>query len=172
MENTIIELIKQKNLTKHEKLSAILKIIIETCGINSNSYFILGSYALREHREISDLDINMDSNEFAKLQLHAPYGKIEPYNNQIRWFYDLTSVYNELADPNAKDFSIEIFKKLPTEGFPNDKFSLQYLRDTNGLVSDKNGHQFFNLETLLSWKTTMNRPKDIPDITLIETLVN
>lgn len=164
------ESIIKSNKTKHEKLAEILKKIIDACNIEPDSYFILGSYALREYREINDLDLNMDEKEFDKLVKCAPYGKKEIYNNQIRWFFDLTDKY-KLIDPTSNDFSIEIFKKKPLDGFPNENYSLQRLKENNGLDKDKYGHQFFNLKTLLSWKKTMNRPKDQQDIIMIEKII-
>lgn len=166
-----IQIINNPNLNKHEKLAKILKKIIISCDINQKKYYILGSYALREHREIQDLDINMDSQEFEKLKSCAHYGQIQPYNNQIRWFFDLTHEYQKF-DPNTQDFSIEIFQKKPSEGFPNSEFSLDYLTKNHGLDTDKYNHQFFSLETLLRWKKTMNRPKDQSDILILEKLLN
>lgn len=172
--NNIAWSIINTTLKKHEKLALILQIIIEYTQIKQNSYFILGSYALRELRTINDLDINMDYDEFKKLEKIAneeKIGIIEEYNNQIRWFYDLTQEYKKI-DETAEDFSIEIFQKKPIEGFPNENFSLKVLKKQHGLDKDMFGHQFFSLETLLNWKKTMNRPKDQPDIILIEKQLN
>lgn len=168
----------QSNTTKHDKLAQILKSIVDSCGIKPYSYFILGSYAIREQREINDLDLNMDSEEFHKLEKctqtdkNNKISKIEEYNNQIRWFFDLTDEYKKLVDPNANDFSIEIFKKKPMEGFPDETFSLQYLTEHDGLDKDNYGHQYFSLKTLLRWKKTMNRPKDQSDIEIIEKMIH
>ena len=170
LEKQFDDIIKNNNLSKDEKLASILKIIVDTTHIKPKSYMILGSYALRNYRTISDLDVNMDSDEFEKLKT-LPFGRIELYNNQIRWFYDMTDKY-KMVDPSAEDFSIEIFKKKPTEGFPNSDFSLEYLNNTNGLNTDKYGHQFFSMNTLLAWKKAMNRPKDLDDIKLIESKMN
>lgn len=50
-------------------LSSILKyIFIDICKIDQRKYYLLGSYALREHRNINDLDINLDHIEFMKLE--------------------------------------------------------------------------------------------------------
>ena len=94
------------------------------------------------------------------------------YNGHIRWFFDLTKEYNELTGETEKDFSIEAFQKKPTEGYPNDKYSLHFLKKYGGLEKDCNGHNFFNLKTLLKWKQTMNRPKDYDDIELIKKLLS
>ena len=158
------------NNNKYTKLAEILKKIIDDCKIDQSKYFILGSYALRKQREINDLDINMDENEFDKLIKCVKYGKRELYNNQIRWFFDLTDKYKEI-DPTANDFSIEIFRKAPLDGFPNGNYSLQRLKENNALTTDNYGHQYFKLKTLLEWKKTMNRPKDQDDIKLIEKLL-
>jgi len=167
--DSIIKIIKSKE-DKNVKLSKILKVIINNCNINNDKYFLLGSYAIRKHREINDLDINMDRNEFIKLS-KAPYGKLEFYNGQIRWFFDLTKKYNKYTKSNVDDFSIEIFQKNKKDGYPNNNFSLDYLIKHNGLEKDEFGHQHFSLKTLLKWKQTMNRKKDEKDIKLIKKLL-
>ena len=83
----------------------------------------------------------------------------------------MTSEYNELSESNEKDFSVEAFMKDENDGFPDKSFSLRELSEDNGLEIDDNGHQFFNLKTLLRWKKTMNREKDRPDIDLIESIL-
>lgn len=174
--NEKFEKIIKSNVSKHDKLAQILRLIIDECHIKPDSYFILGSYAIREKREINDLDINMNDKEFEKLAKCTDgidaYGKVEPYNNQIRWFFDLTDTHNKLTDSNAQDFSIEIFKKKPLEGFPNETFSLQRLQETNGLSKDVYGHPYFSLDTLLLWKKTMGRDKDKADIKIIEDMLS
>lgn len=116
---------------------------------------------------ISDLDIVMNEEEFDKL---GDIGEKQLYNNQTRWFLDMTEAY-ERMEPTATDFSIEIFRKKPTEGYPDDRFSLGELKSNEGLDVDEFGHQFMNFDTLLKWKKTMNRDKDRADIKLIEGLV-
>jgi hypothetical protein len=174
MDNNIKKIISSKKLNKHEKLSCILKyIFVNTCGIDQKKYYILGSYSIREHRTISDLDINMDKDEFMKLQkaTENKFGKIEFYDGQIRWFFDLTKEYNKLTSSKEKDFSIEAFMKDPKVGYPNNKFSLSALKKNKGFSVDANKHQFFSLEYLLKWKKTMNREKDKSDIELIKKLL-
>ena len=171
---TIKKIIESTKLSKHEKLAKILHyVFVKTCEIQQSKYFILGSYALREHRTINDLDINLDSKEFMKLEKACTkhMGSIEFYNNQIRWYFDLTSEYNKLTKSKEKDFSIEAFMKEPKSGFPSSTYSLSNLRKKKGLDTDKFGHQFFSLTTLLKWKKKMNRPKDKPDIEIIKKLL-
>ena len=174
MDSSIKKIIQAKTIKYDMKLSKILKyIFVKICNINQNKYYILGSYALREHRPINDLDINLDSKEFMKLEnaTQKGLGKIEFYNNQIRWTIDLTKEYNKLTNSKVKDFSIEAFMKEPDIGFPNKNFSLKYLKKTRGLDKDKNNHQFYKLKTLLKWKKTMNREKDRKDIELINKIL-
>ena len=174
MNSRIKKTLTAKTLEKYEKLSNILKyIFIDICKIDPKKYYILGSFAIRDHRKINDLDINLDKDEFIKLERATKkgFGRIEFYNNQIRWFFDLTKEYNDLTSSKEKDFSIEAFMKDPKVGFPNNKFSLSSLIKNNGLAKDKNNHQHFNLKILLKWKKTMNREKDQPDIILIEKLL-
>ena len=109
-----IETIIKSKATKEDKLAKILKyIFVNICKIDQNKYFILGSYALRKHRKINDLDINLDAQEFLKLEKAVlnGYGKIEFYDSQIRWVFDMTKLYNRLTKSKEKDFSIEAFKK-------------------------------------------------------------
>ena len=58
------------------------------------------------------------------------------------------------------------------DGFPNETFSLQKLTENNKLDTDENGHQFYNIKTLLEWKKTLNREKDKADIELINSVLN
>jgi hypothetical protein len=83
----------------------------------------------------------------------------------------MTSEYNKLYDKTAKDFSIEAFFKLETDGYPNDKFSLKYLTKKKLLDVDEKGHLYFSLETLLKFKKILNREKDQPDIKLLEKIL-
>jgi hypothetical protein len=126
------------------------------------------------YRTISDLDINLDYNEFLKLEsvVQKSMGDLQFYNGQIRWFFDLTKEYNKLTGEKEADFSIEAFQKKPTEGYPDETYSLKYLKEQGGLERDSNGHQFFNLNTLLRWKQQMNRDKDKPDIEIIQKLLS
>ena len=178
MDLQIKKIILNKKLQKHEKLSKILKyLFIDISNMNQKKYYILGSYSLREHRTINDLDINVEYSEFFKLSklVNKNIGHIEFYGNddniQIRWTFDLTNEYNKLTNSKEKDFSIEAFQKLETDGFPNNNFCLKKLLKTKALDTDNNGHQYFNLKTLLKWKKTMNRPKDQDDIKLIKNII-
>ena len=174
MDKKIKSIIVDAKLKKYEKLSKILKYLFVTKSkISQDKYYILGSFSIRKHRTISDLDINLDYEEFVKLEnlIQEKMGYIEFYNGQIRWFFDLTKEYNELTSEKEKDFSLEAFQKKPVDGFPNKTFSLKYLRSKKAFDIDNNGHQFLNLKTLLRWKQTMNRDKDKPDIELIEKLL-
>ena len=174
MNSKIKNTILSKKLKKYEILSNILKyIFIDICNINPKKYYILGSFSMREYRKINDLDINIDKDEFMKLEkaTQKGLGKIEFYNNQIRWKYDLTKEYNKLTSSKESDFSIEAFMKDPKVGFPNNQFSLDSLKKSKGFSKDKNNHQFFNLRVLLKWKKTMNRDKDKSDISLIQDIL-
>lgn len=174
MDKNIEKIIVNKKLKKHEKLSSILKyLFVDIAKISQDKYFILGSFSIREYRQISDLDINLDDKEFYKLEqlTKKNIGKIEFYNGQIRWYFDLTKEYNKLTNENEADFSIEAFQKKQTNGFPDKSFSLKSLRDNNDFDINDDGHQFFNLNTLLKWKLRMNREKDKPDIELIKNIL-
>lgn len=172
IKNKINNIIYDENTTKYQKLSDILKLLIDYCHINNNKYMIIASYCIRNYREINDLDMNMISDEWNKLQklVTIGIGIIEPYNGQLRYFLDMTDDYKKL-NPSVKDFSIEIFKKDLNEGFPNETFSIGYLLKHNGLDRDENKHLYFNKNTLLRWKKTMMREKDKADIKLLEELM-
>jgi hypothetical protein len=175
MDEVIKSIILDAKLEKYEKLSAILKyLFVDIAKISQDNYYILGSFGLRKYRIISDLDINLDYDEFLKLEnvTEKGMGNLQFYHGQIRWFFDLTKEYNKLTREDEKDFSIEAFQKKPTEGFPDKTYSLSYLKEKGGLELDSNGHQFFNLNTLLRWKQQMNRDKDKPDIELIQKLLS
>ena len=171
----IKDVVTDDNLSKDEKLSDILKFLfVDISEIDQNKYYILGSYGIRKHRKINDLDINIDQEEFLKLEklVKNNVGNIEFYNHQIRYVLDLTEIYNTLTSSEEKDFSLEAFQKSPDVGYPDNTFSLNYLGQTKSFDIDNNRHQFFNLETLLRWKKIMNREKDKPDIELIEKLLS
>jgi hypothetical protein len=172
VEKEINKIIKESGKPKYQKLSDILKYIIDYCGIDAKKYMIIGSFSIRKKREISDLDMNMDSKEWEKLKKLSKMGIgiIEEYNNQMRYFLDMTAEYQKV-DSAAKDFSIEIFQKEMNVGFPNNDFSIKYLLDHDGLDKDDNGHMFFSIKTLLKWKKTMNREKDQPDIVMLKEMV-
>ena len=175
IDNIIKTIIENTKLEKYQKLSKILKyLFVDLAKISQQKYYILGSFGIREHRPISDLDINIESKEFYKLEIliQKGFGKLQIYNNQIRWFLDMTSEYNDIMSVKDEDFSIEAFQKLSTDGFPNSDYSLCELKINNKLDQDENGHQFFNIQTLLDWKNTMGRPKDLADVKLIEAIVS
>jgi hypothetical protein len=172
IKENINKIIYDENLTKYQKLSDILKIVIDHCNINNNKYMIIASYGLRFYRPINDLDMNMESDEWMKLQklVDLGIGIIEMYNGQMRYFLNLTKDYQQI-DPSEKDFSIEIFKKEVGEGYPDSTFSISYLLKHDGLERDENKHLYFNKNTLLRWKRIANRTKDQSDIKLLENLI-
>lgn len=167
------KIIYNHELSKYQKLSDILKILIDFCHVDNNKYMIIASYGIRFYRTINDLDMNMESDEWMKLQklIDLGIGVFETYSGQQRYFLDLTKEYQEI-DPEEKDFSIEIFKKEVGEGFPDSTFSISNLLKNNGLERDENKHLYFNKNTLLRWKRISNRPKDQNDIKLLENLIN
>jgi len=172
MKDRIKRIIHDPNLTKYQKLSDILKILVDKCHIDNNRYMIIASYGIRFYRPINDLDMNMESEEWMKLQklVDLGIGVIETYNGQRRYFLDMTKDYQEI-DPAEKDFSIEIFKKEVGEGYPDSTYSISHLLKNKGLERDENKHLYFNKNTLLRWKKQSNRAKDQNDIILLENLI-
>jgi len=174
MDKIIKNIILDNNLKKYQKYSKILKyLFVDIANINQNKYFIGGSFCIREYKQINDLDIYVDKNKFFKLEkvINKNIGKLDFFDGNMRLIYDITDEYNFLTKSNEKEFSIEAFEKLSSEGYPNNKFSLDYLQKNNLLDKDENGHQFFNLNTLLKFKLTLNRPKDLDDIVLIKSII-
>lgn len=170
MDHVIIDISKSKS-EKHKKLSDILhRLFVVLANISQDKYVIIGSYGMRDYRNISDLDVSLDAEEFYKLKIliDRGFGKLEIHNNRIRWFYDMTSQYNELNDKKEHDFSIEVYQMHRFIGFPDDEFSLDHLIKFNELESDENNHQYFKVSTLLKWKRAMGRVKDKADILLVE----
>ena len=157
--NKFIEIINSSH-KKHEKLIKILEVICYDANITEKKYFIMGSYALRYSREINDLDVVMEPTDFNKLE-NLNYGQIIDFEGRKKFILNLT-----------KEFSIEIFNKEKTIGYPNNEFSLKYLLENNGLTTDDKGNMHYNLNTLLKWKTTVNREKDNKDIVLIKKILS
>lgn len=63
----VLEQILKNYNKKYEKNSSVLKyIFVDVCKIDQSKYYLLGSFVLREHRKINDLDINLDKDEFMK----------------------------------------------------------------------------------------------------------
>lgn len=170
MDEIIINILKSKT-KKCKKLSDILHyLFVIVANISQDKYMIIGSYGMRNYRNINDLDVSLDNQEFVKLKkiIDMGFGKLEIHNNQIRWFYDLTTQYNQLQDKEENDFSIEAYQVNPNVGFPNNEFSFDHLIKTNGLQIDENNHKYFNMSTMLKWKRALGRAKDMVDILLVE----
>jgi hypothetical protein len=157
--NKFIQIINS-NQKKHDKLIKILEIIFQDAKINKKTHFIMGSYALRESREINDLDVVMEPDQFIKLE-QLDYGQVTDFEGRKKFSFDL-----------IKDFSIEIFRKEKTVGYPNYEFSLAYLRKNDCLDIDEHGNMHYNLHTLLKWKETVDRQKDKKDIEMIKEILD
>lgn len=133
-------------------LAETLETLYRTCQIDPSKGHILGSYVLWKiiGKTPGDLDVVLHVTEWRKLLRHPPppgcTAKIEVHNKQLR--YHLT----------GPDVDIEIFGKHPADGYPNDDFSHENLRDT--LIVDEYQHRHYTLETYLKWKTVVKRPKD------------
>ena len=171
MDDKIVEIIRNTLLANHEKLSSILHyLIVEKANISQDDYYIIGSYSLRNYREINDLDVVINNLEFDKLKL-LNIGLFTNKFDEPYWLLDMTKLYNDIFNENISDFSIEIFSKSKNKGIPTDNFSLQSLNIKNGLEKDENKHSYFSLLTLLDWKLTMNRGKDQKDIEIIKNIL-
>lgn len=144
------------NIDKNILMPLILLMIISYCDIDQNKYHILSSYGIRGIKEVGDLDINMDANEWKKLT-KSGMGKAGIYNGQMRYFITLPSI--------GKDAEMEIFAKQPTEGFPDSSFSHKKLK--RKFLRDDFGHLYYHLDTLVKWKKEVHREKDQKQLKLL-----
>ena len=76
-----------------------------------------------------------------------------------------------ICKQNDCDISFNSINYLTLEIMANTESYNKYLKKNNLLDIDENGHQFFNLKTLLKFKLTLNRPKNQDDIVLIKSII-
>lgn len=131
-------------------LPTALLMIVSYCDIDQSRYHIISSYAIRQIKPVSDLDIVMHEDEWKKLA-KCGLGQSEIYNNQDRYFINIGLI------------DIEIFSKKDELGYPNADFSMNSLRPN--LVSDAYGHLHYSFEMLVSWKVVVHRNKDREHLT-------
>ena len=164
MDLLIIDEILNEKISKSTKLAKILYIIMSKFDIPPKSYCILGSYALRNYREINDIDVDLDTKHFSKLK-NCPIGNITTVNNENIWTFQ--------RNYGIINYKIEIYEVDPKIGFPNESFSLNFLFSTpNDLQTDDFGHYHYRLITVKKWKTIVQREKDEGDIILISSILN
>lgn len=157
--NNIIKTYKKNGIIKtnrNDLMALILNMIVNYCGISQDKYHILSSYAIKDFKPVGDLDVSMNYGEFEKIT-KCKLGKRELYNGQIRYFIQLPQI--------SADAEIEIFKKKPSEGFPNSDFSHSSLKSK--LIRDNYGNLHYDLYTLIKWKNTVHREKDLNQLKLI-----
>ena len=58
----------------------------------------------------------------------------------------------------SSDAEIEIFSTADSFGYPSNKYSASRL--SNKFLTDEFGHQYYNLNTFISWKYDNHRSKD------------
>lgn len=164
MLNLMIDQVICDNLPKCDKLSKILRIIMDTINIPRESYCILGSYALRKYREINDIDVDLDTQHFTKLK-NLSIGNISTVKDENVWTFH--------KKYEGVDYKIEIYEVNSEIGYPDDSFSLNNLFSTaDYLEMDDFGHYCYKLATLKNWKTIVCREKDKDDILLINNILN
>lgn len=100
----------ESNDNKHDKLARILEYVVDLCKIDQQKYIIIGSYYLRNKREINDLDIIMDLE--AHLGTHVADFSIEIFQK-----------YSNEGFPNP-DFSLSTLIK--NNGLDIDDFGHQH----------------------------------------------
>lgn len=162
--NRVIESHRDNNQGKINKnflMPLVLSMIIQFCEIDQSKYHILASYGIRAIKQVGDLDINMDSHEWKKLE-RSGMGKAGIYNGQMRYFIEIP----EISD----DAEMEIFSKKPSEGFPNSDFSHSKLEDK--FMIDQFGHNYYHVDTLIKWKEIVHREKDLKALELMHSEIN
>lgn len=157
-----INMILIENISKSAKLAKILNEIMTNYGIPKEAYIILGSYAIREFREISDLDVDMDQNYFSKLEI-CKLGTVSLRGEEYVWAFNYTF--------DGISYIIEVYATDPYKNYPNDSFSITNLHLRNALDKDEYTQNCYKLETLLEWKQIANRKKDQSDIELIKKIL-
>ena len=109
-------------------------------------FVIGGSYALRHHRQIRDLDIIIPPQDSGKL-VRLGLGKLAGGSN---WVYHI----------NTPSGVIEIFRDSNIPGYEYDPMG-------EGYTADEWANKCWSLEHTLQWKTAFGRPKDKADIRLV-----
>ena len=174
MDSSEISRITSSSKPNYAKLSDLLAHIIKVCGIAPDTYYILGSYAIRkeranEGRPITDLDVAMRPDQFDRLRplAAAGFGLIdEGYkggSGVVTPQYAITIVGKNEDDK----YEIEIFSTPDTIGIPINEFSRNTIGNT-GFQKDENGHLVFDPKILLNWKRRMGRPKNAANIAILE----
>ena len=155
---------------KYAKLSDLLTYIITVCGIAPDTYYILGSYAIRKEREyekrpITDLDVAMHPDQFEKLRSLAAQGFGRINDEYTGGSGVKTPQYAITIDDK---YEIEIFSIPDTIGVPTNEFSKNAIDAKKGFQKDENGHLVFKPQTLLNWKRRMGRAKNAGNIAILE----
>jgi len=170
MDSSEISRITSSSKPNYAKLSDLLAHIIKVCGIAPDTYYILGSYAIRKEREhegrpITDLDVAMRPDQFDKLRPLAAKGV-----GRIDDGYKGGSgvVTPQYAITIVGKYEIEIFSTPDTIGIPINEFSRNAVNAKKGFQKDENGHLVFKPQTLLNWKRRMGRPKNAANIAILE----
>jgi hypothetical protein len=158
-----VKSVLKEKIPKSTKLAKILNLVMTISGVPKEAYIILGSYALRNYREISDLDVDMDENYFSLLKV-SPLGIVSLRGDEYVWAFN--QEYEDIV------YTIEVYATNPCKNFPNNNFSINSLHNSNALQKDEFDQFHYKLETLLEWKQTVNREKDQKDIKLIKNIIN
>ena len=73
-------------MLKYKRYDILKYLFVDIAGIDQSKYYILGSYSIRRHREINDLDIHLENIEFFRLKalLDKNIVRLDIYKDQIR----------------------------------------------------------------------------------------
>ena len=159
--NNLIENYKKIGLNnRNELMSTILLMIVCYCDIDQSKYHISSSYAIRDFKPVSDLDLAMEENEWKKLDKFLPkkFGESGIYNGDLRYLIKFSNL--------DEDAELEIFCKNSKKGYPNNRFSHNSLQ--NKFLKDSYGHLYYSLDTFVNWKSTVHRNKDKDHIVLLK----
>lgn len=131
---------------------------------------------MRKYKNIGDLDIDMDSSDFHKLQhLSSSYisYKVHPESQESIWEVELSPLYSKIKN-ESEEFKIEVYCCDPKIGYFGEEYSLDNIfgNKEKCVEVDEFGNQHYSLETTLVFKQKNNRPKDQKDIDILKNLLH
>jgi hypothetical protein len=123
-------------MKKTDILALILSIIMKNNNIPNAEYVIISGYALREVREVTDLDVAVSKKAYKILKKSKIFqmGKSKINNNE-RLFLDLSHL--------GENAEIEIFE-VENHGFPDDRFTVRNIHKNKYIILDPFGNPYLN----------------------------
>lgn len=139
--------------THHDRFVSELIRILKEAGVPISAATIGGSGILGAlgKKKVKDLDVNIESDEFEKILRHPDAVVDEMRPGQLRARFD------------TQAGEIEMFTGPWIVG------EKDYMTDETP-VAEIGGFRYWAPEHALEWKKQMGRPKDVPDIELLESV--